>query len=108
MDARLHSRDQAKDADLLVESIDDARKIICTFSEAFIMRLRRRIAEGKLSPGDVKLFMIEEYHTGLEHKEFTLDESGCFKSEESAGWPMGFFDTVYQDVCAIRRARRFK
>lgn len=105
----MHQRDAADAADIFISVLNKqiGFKLVCTFYEEFILRCRRRIAEGILNNDDFKMFFVEvEDDDQIEYKEFTFNEYGDFV--EGDGWPFDFFKTCYDDVCAINRARRKK
>ncbi len=69
--------------------------IIETHSEAMMLRLQRRIREGKISPSDVKVIHIGYLKgEGSVVTELRLDEEGNFLDE----WPDGFFEDSFDDL----------
>jgi predicted ATPase len=81
--------------------LDSSRFLIETHSENFILRLRRRIAEGALPPDDVALYWIEDAVQSCPRvKRITLDEKGGIDF-----WPRGVFTEDLKEVQAIRRAQ---
>lgn len=104
-EATFHPREQADYADGLIEAVAKYPYpyIVRTFSESLILRFRRRIAEGKLDPNDVKIFLItKDQSTFL---EFTFNSNGDVIGH---GWPADFFSVEYEDICAMNRANRNK
>ena len=91
----LHPRLQANIADLMIDTIDDEpgkRKqwIVETHSELLILRLQRRIREGKIKPEDISVLYVDpndESTEGSAIKVLRLGEDSYFK----APWPDGFF-----------------
>lgn len=70
--------------------------VTCTHSDPFILRIRRRIAEGTLSPTDVSLVWVEPNGT---EKPIPLNERGT-----PAWWPKGVFAEAQVEFHEIRRA----
>jgi len=93
-------------AELIVSSImeEGSNWIIETHSELFILRIRRLIAEGKIPPSDVIIYLIEdEERPGSTLKKITIDEEG-----EVSDWPRGVFSEDYEEMVAIRKAQKNK
>jgi len=93
-------------AELIVTAImeEGSNWIIETHSELFILRIRRLIAEGKIAPSDVIIYLIEdEERPGSTLKEITIDENG-----EVSDWPKGVFSEDYEEMVAIRKAQKIK
>jgi predicted ATPase len=96
----LHPALQADLADLFIEGSRGQRQIIVeTHSEHFVLRVRRRIAEGTLDPATVSILYVEK--RGLESKArpLNINEKGDFSD-----WPEGFFDQAYQEAMAMAEA----
>ena len=91
----LHPRLQANIADLMIDTIADERGkrkqwIVETHSELLILRLQRRIREGKIKPEDISVLYVDpndESTEGSAIKVLRLGEDSYFK----APWPDGFF-----------------
>ncbi len=91
----LHPRLQANIADLMIDTIADEpgkRKqwIVETHSELLILRLQRRIREGKIKPEDISVLYVDpndESTEGSAIKVLRLGEDSYFKDQ----WPDGFF-----------------
>ena len=91
----LHPRLQADIADLMIDTIADEggkRKqwIVETHSELLILRLQRRIREGKIKPDDISVLYVDpndESTEGSAIKVLRLGEDSYFKDP----WPDGFF-----------------
>ena len=91
----LHPRLQASIADLMIDTIADEpgkRKqwIVETHSELLILRLQRRIREGKIKPEDISVLYVDpndEAAEGSAIKVLRLGEDSYFKDP----WPDGFF-----------------
>lgn len=69
--------------------------IIATMAEMAVLRLRRRVAEGTLTPGSL---VIVDVDSG---REIHVDGSGVID-----WWPDGLFSEDFAEVKAIRRAQR--
>ncbi len=91
----LHPRLQANIADLMIDTIADEpgkRKqwIVETHSELLILRLQRRIREGKIKPEDISVLYVDPNDKSVEGsaiKVLRLGEDSYFKDQ----WPDGFF-----------------
>lgn len=80
-----------------VQRVPTRRVVVETHSDAFVLRLRALVAEGQLSPDDVRLLFVAD---GA-HREITLDRNGT-----PDGWPKGVFFEPFEEYERIRRARR--
>ena len=91
----LHPRLQANIADLMIDTIADEpgkRKqwIVETHSELLILRIQRRIREGKIKPEDISVLYVDPNDDSVEGsaiKVLRLGEDSYFKDN----WPNGFF-----------------
>ena len=91
----LHPRLQARIADLMIDTIANEpgkRKqwIVETHSELLILRLQRRIREGKIKPEDISVLYVDPNDESTESsviKVLRLGEDSYFKDP----WPDGFF-----------------
>ncbi len=102
----LHPAAHAGLADLYVDSAATCtglRILVETHSENFILRLRRRIAEGKLDPGKVALYWVEELPRGQGSAVRRIE---ILPDGTVSDWPAGVFSESYDEVRAIRRAAR--
>ncbi len=91
-------------ADLYVEAVKrgPSRFLIETHAENFILRLRRRIAEGNLSPDDVALYWVNDDTSATPRvKRINVDKKGDIDF-----WPKGVFKEDLQEVQAIHRAQK--
>jgi len=100
----LHPSVQAALADLFIEAADALghQVIIESHSEHFLVRLQRRIAEGRIpiaSREHIKLFLCSIQNKTSVAKELEMDEYGKIKD-----WPEGFFGDTLADREAIIRA----
>ena len=108
----LHPRLQAHLADFLISTtrLPDERSagrqrylgnqwIVETHSEALILRLQRRIREGKLDPNAVSVLYVQPAgRNGAEILRLRLDPSGEFIDE----WPDGFFEESYREMFPVQ------
>lgn len=117
----LHPTAHGDIADLVISSVQNKEDtpaicIIETHSEQFIMRIRRRIAEGNyLNKDDVKILSLNHIEdtefnsetpegappTGTPVHVINFDESGNPDS-----WPIGVFEEALRDLTSMRRAAR--
>jgi len=74
--------------------------LIETHSETFVLRIRRRIAEG-LPPEQVVLYWVDDESIQTVLRRIGFGEDGSVE-----GWPEGWFSTASDEVRAIYRARR--
>lgn len=93
----LHPKMQADLADLFIEMTNDKNKkkfLIETHSEYMLKRLRRRIAEGKISNDDVAIYSLsyDNDNSRAEIEKIEISESGAFN------WPKEFLDTELEDT----------
>ena len=58
-----------------------------THSEHLILRVKQMLREGKISPGDVSLNVIERDEDGSTIRSIAMDKRGRFLEP----WPGGFF-----------------
>lgn len=95
-EVHIHPRLQTELGDLFIDSIQKLgnRFIIETHSEHLMLRLQRRIREGKLSKDDVSVIYIDRDEEGSFCLQLRLDEEGDFIDE----WPDGFFDEGFQEM----------
>ncbi len=92
----LHPALQAELGDVFIESALGERQntfILETHSEHLILRLMRRIREGKLSPDDISVVFVEPLSRGSRFVELRIDEEGDFIDE----WPGGFFEESFHE-----------
>jgi hypothetical protein len=100
----LHDAAQAPLGDLCLSALSNnrGRFIIETHSEALVLRIRRRVAEG-LSPEQVSILFVEDIGEHSTIRSIKLDEYG-----EVDWWPEGVFSEAFIEVKAMRRAQRRK
>lgn len=104
---QLHPRAHAAVAELLIESLHrrpDTRLLVETHSDVIVLRLRREVAAGRLSPEDVRIYFVDEDSADGSHvKEIRLNERAT-----PDWWPKDVFAESQKEYFAIRRelARR--
>ena len=96
----IHPRLQAHLADLMIETTRGEgykQWIVETHSELLILRLQRRIKEGKINSKDVSvLYVRPQGSDGSTIQQLRLDESGDFIDH----WPDGFFEEGFNELMA--------
>ncbi len=98
----LHPRLQAELADLMIansEGRGEKQWIVETHSELLILRIQRRIREGKLDPSAVSVLYVDpnpEGESGSTITPLRLDENGDFMDD----WPDGFFEEGFGELMA--------
>jgi len=97
----LHPAAQASLGDLFVKYAKQKRQLIVeTHSEHLLLRVRRRIAEGKLDPELVRVFFVDKQKGETRIRQLSLEANGHFKR-----WPAGFFEEGYREAMALAMAR---
>ena len=97
----LHPALQAELADVFIEAALGPRQnsfILETHSEHLILRLMRRIREGKIKSDDIGVVFVEPLARGSRFLELRIDEEGDFIDE----WPGGFFEESFHEKFAGR------
>lgn len=97
----LHPALQAELADVFIEAALGPRQntfILETHSEHLILRLMRRIREGKVSSDDIGVVFVEPLARGSRFLDLRIDEEGDFIDE----WPGGFFEESFHEKFAGR------
>lgn len=99
----LHPAAHGDVADILLTGRNAGARplIVETHSEMFLLRLRRRVAEGALSPDDVAIYSVDQADDLARLHEVTVRADGSVEN-----WPEGVFYEDYEEVLAIRRAGR--
>lgn len=97
----LHPAAQATLADLFIENLGKGRRqyIVETHSEHLLMRVRTRIAEGKLDSSDVSILFVRK---GVEQSE--VSEVRVKPNGQLENWPEGFFEEAYNEAWALAEA----
>ena len=97
----LHPALQAELADVFIEAALGPRQntfILETHSEHLILRLMRRIREGKVSSDDIGVVFVEPLARGSRFLDLRIDEEGDFIDD----WPGGFFEESLHEKFAGR------
>lgn len=99
----LHDAAHAALGDLLYSAVagQPGNIVIETHSEAIVLRLRRRIAEGLIEPHEVAIYYVEDTGEGSKIIPINVDSTG-----EVEWWPEGVFSESFVEVKAIRAAQR--
>jgi len=95
----LHPAVQARLADFLLTARPDVCTIIETHSDAFVTRMRRRVAEGQVDPAAVDIIFVEPTDQGSSARVLTVSEFGDLDE-----WPKGFLSSTEEDVRAMMLA----
>lgn len=95
----LHPMMQSELADLFIDIVADKsqskRLLIETHSESLLKRLRRRIAEGKISNNDVAIYFIQ----GSKKKTISARiQKLDISNRGSFDWPIEFYSTDLEDT----------
>ncbi len=100
-EVHLHPALQSELGDLFIDAVSTAQRqvIVETHSEHLVLRVRRRVAERKLSPEHVAILYVEKQGPNSTIRRLQLNERGHF-----ADWPKGFFDEAYQEAMALSLA----
>ncbi|WP_345707214.1 AAA family ATPase [Kitasatospora paranensis] len=98
----LHPSAHAAIADLYVDAVQESqvRFLVETHSENFLLRLRRRVAERKLSPDDVKIYFVEQAEGAATLRKIEVDALGNLDY-----WPRGVFAEDFEEVRALADAQ---
>ena len=86
-ETHLHPKMQADLGDLLISSIDKKRWLLETHSEVLMLRILRRIREGKLLASDLKIYFVDQRDGGARIINMKFTNSGDLITR----WPKGFF-----------------
>lgn len=110
----LHPRVQANLADAFISAVQSSQDskprnvqlIIESHSEAFLLRLQRRVAEGVIDPDDVAVYFVRQSNEGVSLEALRLDILG-----EIENWPENFFgddmgEIAARTLAAIKRQER--
>jgi energy-coupling factor transporter ATP-binding protein EcfA2 len=102
-EAHLHPRAQADVADVIVDAALTGRTtcLVETHSETVVLRIRRRIAEGRIKPWQVAFYWVDDEAPVTEVRRLEVQENSRLD-----GWPEGWFDAALDEVSAIHRAVR--
>lgn len=97
----LHPRHQAKLVEFFLDitSSSSRQVLITTHSEHIILRLQRRVAEGKLNPSDLRIYYFDNLKGETKITRIELDQYGALKR-----WVPGFFEEGFEESLAQLRA----
>jgi predicted ATPase len=97
----LHPAAQADLGDLFIETVETnkAQVIVETHSEHLLLRIRRRVAEGKIRPEQLAILYVEKVKGESRVRHLELNGRGHFDE-----WPEGFFEEGYREALAIAEA----
>lgn len=104
-ESHLNPAAHAELCQLIVDStkIDfNKRYLIETHSHAFILRLQRLLAEGKVNPNDVSLYYV---HFNEEERSSQLEKIEMMQDGSIPQWPKGIFQDVMKELLVINKAR---
>ncbi|MCB5178462.1 AAA family ATPase [Streptomyces antimicrobicus] len=98
----LHPSAHAAIADLYVDAVQESkvRFLVETHSENFLLRLRRRVAERKLAPEDMKIYFVEQSEGASTLRKIEVDALGNVDY-----WPQGVFAEDFEEVRALADAQ---
>ena len=100
----LNPKLQAGLADLFVDVVQRKGSVIVeTHSEHLLTRIRRLVAEGKISSGEVAIYYIEHDSDGSRVREVPMTKIGHVDAND---WPEGFFDQGYREASGLAKAQR--
>lgn len=95
----LHPAVQARLADFMVKARPDLTCLVETHSEAFLTRIRRRVAEAQVDPAKVNVVFVEPSPDGSRVRELEMNAFG-----DLSDWPAGFLVGPEEDTQAILKA----
>lgn len=101
----LNPKLQCELADLFVDSISSSEKsalIVETHSEHLLLRLRRLVAEGKISKNDVAVYFLEKTESSSEIRPIPIDSIGAIKKD---AWPRDFFQDGLREALGLAKAQ---
>ena len=94
----LHPAMQARLGDVFIDAAlggNNVQFLIETHSESLMLRILRRIREGRLSPDDVSVLYIDQDKNGISHVvDLEINSAGDFVT----AWPHGFFDERLDEI----------
>lgn len=95
----LHPAVQSRLADFVLWARPDLSVVVETHSEAFITRVRRRVADGSFEGSKVDIVFVDTSPEGSTSRNLGVNEFG-----DLSEWPEGFLLTGQDDVRAILEA----
>lgn len=98
-EAHIHPRLQSVLGDLFIESVQDYGNtvVVETHSEAIMLRLQRRVAEGRVAYDELAITHVVRAGEASDLEEVKLQPNGQLDYQ----WPGGFFDNRLDDLVAI-------
>ncbi|MFI6540841.1 DUF3696 domain-containing protein [Nonomuraea sp. NPDC050547] len=98
----LHPSAQSVLADLYIRAIrnERVRFLVETHSETFLLRLRRRVAEGALNAEMIAFYFVDSDGESSVIKQINIDEYGNVDY-----WPKGIFEENFEEVRALAEAQ---
>ncbi|MEM9458302.1 MAG: AAA family ATPase [Myxococcota bacterium] len=101
-EAHLHPEAQAYLADVVIRAAQSERTqcLVETHSETFVLRIRRRVAEGSLDPSQVAFVWVDDDGPSTRTQYLEIKADGSIPD-----WPENWFDAPTDEVRAIHRAR---
>ncbi|WP_424211884.1 DUF3696 domain-containing protein [Streptomyces sp. BI20] len=98
----LHPSAHASIADLYIDAAQNSsvRFMVETHSENFLLRLRRRVAEGRLAPEDLKVYFVEQVSGSSQLRKIEVDRLGNIDY-----WPAGVFSEDFEEIKALAHAQ---
>jgi AAA ATPase-like protein/uncharacterized protein DUF3696 len=101
----LHPAAHRAVADLYAQAVTHTgvRFLIETHSETLLLRIRRRIAEGKLDPESVAVYFVEHNKGAATLRGIGIDGDGNLDY-----WPTGVFSEDYEETRALATAQMMK
>ncbi|KIH99646.1 hypothetical protein LP52_05105 [Streptomonospora alba] len=98
----LHPSAHAMVADLLLRGSRETavRYLVETHSETFLLRLRRRVAEGEIAPEDLSIYFVEHSEGSAQARRVGVDRLGNLDY-----WPTGVFSEDFEEARALTEAQ---
>ncbi|MCK2213029.1 DUF3696 domain-containing protein [Actinomadura sp. ATCC 31491] len=98
----LHPAFHALLADLFIAGMDGGRSrfLVETHSETMLLRLRRRIAEGRISSGDVAIYFVDHGEGSSRVRRIEVDGLGNLDY-----WPSGVFSEDFEETKKLAEAQ---
>jgi len=93
-------------ADLYIDALGESSSqfIVETHSENFLLRIRRRVAEGKLDPENVIIYWINDDNP----MQRCVEAIHVLRNGDVDKWPSEIFAEDFEEVKAIRKAQGAK
>ncbi|NLO38466.1 MAG: ATP-binding protein [Ruminiclostridium sp.] len=101
----LHSKAQADIADLLIDALKLQRKtiIVETHSENLLLRLRRRVVEGLITPEDIGLYYVDQVNSVSKAYLMNVNVFGDIENMPDAF--KEFFIDNYNEIMGLHKAK---